>query len=162
MQYIIKTRNSQGRKVYVKADEAKHKVTGDIVYTGFTRNKHLAHHYANLKEAQSALQECRVAYDHLSLSLEAHIPYTTGEGMSTEPVNSLLRATMRAIRLFPDIDFEHLKWSDGFYTGMNIFDVNDLVKGWEGKHTFVIRARLGEVHIYMDGRDQASYWTDFL
>lgn len=80
MQYIIKTRNSQGHKVYVKADEAKYKVTGDIVYTGFTRNKHLAHHYANLKEAQSALQECRVAYDHLSLSLEAHLAHSLLNG----------------------------------------------------------------------------------
>lgn len=61
MQYIIKTRNSQGRKAYVKADEAKHKVTGDIVYTGFTRNKHLAHHYANLKEAQE-LEETQVDF----------------------------------------------------------------------------------------------------
>lgn len=162
MKYIIKTRNSQGRKVYVKVDEAKTKAYGSLVYAGFTRDKHVAHHYDTLGQAKEALKGFKVAYDHMSFSIEEHIPYTTNEGLSTEPTNSLLQATMRAIRLFPEIDFEHLKWSDGFYTGMDIFDVNDLVKGCEGKHTFVIRARLGEVHIYMDGKDQASYWADFL
>lgn len=162
MQYIIKTRNSQGRKVYVKADKAKTKALGCIVYNGFTRDKQLAHHYATIEGAQSALQECRVAYDHLRFSIEEHIPYTTNEGLSTEPTNSLLQATMRAIRLFPDVDFEHLKWSDGVYDSMNIFDVNDLVKGWNGKHTFVFRACVGEIHIYMDGKEQASFWASFM
>lgn len=68
MQYIIQTRKA-GRKVYVKVDEGKYKASGLLVHMGFTRDKHVAHHYATLREAQSALKEYKVAYNHLSFSI---------------------------------------------------------------------------------------------
>lgn len=161
MQYIIQTRKA-GRKVYVKIDEGKYKASGLLVYTGFTRDKHVAHHYATLSEAQSALKEHKAAYDHLSFSIEEHVPHTTNEDLRTEPTRSLTIAFIRAQKLFPEIDFENLKWSDGFYTSLSIFDINALVKSWRGDITFTIRARLGEVHIYLNDDDQASYWAAFL
>lgn len=161
MQYIIQTRKA-GRKVYGKVDEGKYKASGLLVHMGFTRDKHVAHHYATLREAQSVLKEYKVAYEHLSFSIEEHVPYTTNEGLRTEPTRSLTIAFIRAQKLFPEIDFETLKWSDGFYTGLSIFDINALVKSWKGDTTFTIRARLGEVHIYLNDNDQASYWAAFL
>lgn len=74
MKYIIKTRNSQGRKVYVKIDKAKTKASGSLVYAGFTRDKQVAHHYGSLGQAKEALKEFKVAYDHLSFSIEEHLP----------------------------------------------------------------------------------------
>lgn len=79
MQYIIQTRKA-GRKVYVKIDEGKYKASGLLVYMGFTRNKHVAHHYVTLSEAQSALKKHKAAYDHLSFFIEEHVSYTTNEG----------------------------------------------------------------------------------
>lgn len=161
MQYIIQTRKA-GRKVYVKVDEGKYKDLGLLVYTGFTRDKHVAHHYATLSEAQSALKEHKAAYDHLSFSIEEHVPHTTNEGLRTESTRSLTIAFIRAQKLFPEIDFENLKWSDGFHTGLSIFDINALVKSWRGDITFTIRACLGEVYIYLNDDYQASYWAAFL
>lgn len=163
MKYIIKARNIEGgRKTYVKADKGKSKALGHIVYKGFTRDKHVAYHYDSLEEAKEALRELKVAYDHMSFTIEEHLPYTLNEGLMTEPSDSLLIAMLRAIKLFPEVDFEHLKWADGFYVNMDVFDINEQLKGWERKHTFTITARCGEVHIMLDDNDQASYWATFM
>lgn len=74
MKYIIKARNLEsGRKIYVKADKSKSKALGHIVYKGFTRNKHVAHHYDSLEKAKEVLRELKVAYDHMSFTIEEHL-----------------------------------------------------------------------------------------
>ena len=163
MKYTIKTRNSQGRKVYVKIDEAKTKASGSLVYAGFTRDKHGAHHYDTLGQAKEALKEFKVAYDHMSFSIEEHLPHVINEGMRTEPADSVAIAILRALKLFPDVDFEHLKWSDGVYAKMDAFDLLEVSKGLRGTTSFTITVPqgTGEVHI-LDDNNKAIYWATFM
>lgn len=163
MKYIIRTRNSTGRKVYVKIDKAKSKAYECLVYAGFTRDKNVAYHYSNREEAQDALRKFKVAYDHMSFSIEEHLPHVTNEGLQTEPAENVLVATIRALKLFPDVDFEHLKWADYFYRSMDIFDVHELSKQTRKKTTYTITVPVGtgEVHI-LDAEGRCLFWSTFM
>lgn len=160
MKYIINARNfGGGRKTYVKASR---EVNGGLIYKGFTRTKRIAFHWDSYAEAIEALKSLKVAYEHKSFGIEEHLPTIKSEGLITEPADSLMVAAIRAIHLFPEVPFENLRYSDGFFRNMDIFEVWELIKSWREAHTYSITVRCGEVHILIDDKDQASFWASFM